>query len=204
MKTLLSIIVLSISLFTNIAYAHGPGRQLQEKSIQINAPVDKVWALVKNFSDIANWHANVSTSPATNGNDVKSVRTLTLKNGTSITEELKTYDAQQMSYSYKINDISFTKKITFAGNELEVPDFPVKSFGASFSVTASGTNTVVKWEAKFLRAYTGNIDPKTNEPKEMNDEIANAVVAEFLDSGLLELKQMAEKTITSTASHGGD
>ena len=63
------------------AAAHGPTRQKVTETIAIDAPADKVWALVKDFSALKNWHPAVAESPADKGNDEGSVRQIKLKNG---------------------------------------------------------------------------------------------------------------------------
>lgn len=37
------------------ASAHGPSRQKVTESVEINAPADKVWAVIGNFQDMG-WH----------------------------------------------------------------------------------------------------------------------------------------------------
>lgn len=39
---------------TGAAWAHGPSRQKVVESVEINAPADKVWAVIGNFQD-ASW-----------------------------------------------------------------------------------------------------------------------------------------------------
>jgi len=46
---------------------------------------------------------------------------LTLKDGGTITEELKKYDDKAMSYAYKITEMSSGQTITHAGVEEKVP-----------------------------------------------------------------------------------
>lgn len=60
------------------ADAHGPSRQKVTKTIEINAPVDKVWKIVGNFQDL-NWHPAVEKTEGTGGNEKGAKRTLTLK-----------------------------------------------------------------------------------------------------------------------------
>jgi len=113
---------------------------------------------------------------------------LTLKDGGTITEELKKYDEKGLSYAYKITDISTAKTITHSGTEEKVPVFPVDNYAASIDVTANGDTTTVSWKAGYYRAYMNN-----NPPAEMNEEAANTAVTSVLKAGLENLKALAEK-----------
>lgn len=188
MKKILLPLVVALFCFTSLANAHGPVRQDTEETITINAPAEKVWGLMKDFGDIANWHSEVFTSPAQGGNLKGGTRVLTLKDGNTITEELKKYDEDKMSYSYKITDMSTVKTINYAGVDEKVPAIPVANFSATISLEAKGDTTVVTWKAGYYRAYTNN-----NPPEEMNEATANAAVKEFVTTGLIDLKNLAEK-----------
>lgn len=178
---------LLLSFFTASAFAHGPVRQDSEVSETINAPAEKVWGLIKNFGDIANWHSEVFTSTTEGGNEKGGKRVLTLKDGNTITEELKAYDDAKMTYSYKITNMSVAKKITHAGADVDVPALPVDNYSAKISVEAQGDKTVVTWKAAYYRGYTNN-DP----PAELDETAANTAVKEFLKTGLIDLKKAAE------------
>ena len=174
-------------LFTANANAHGPVRQKTEEQITINAPAEKVWALIKNFDDMS-WLPAVGSTSAEGGNKKGAIRVLTLKEGGTITEELKKYDEAKMSYAYKITDMSTAKTITHAGAEEKVPVLPVDNYSASIEVEAKGDTSVVSWTAGYYRAYTNN-----NPPAEMNEETANAAVGAVVKTGLISLKSLAEK-----------
>ena len=83
------------------AWAHGPSRQKVEETIEINAPVDKVWKVVGNFQDMS-WLSIVAKTEGKGGNDINATRTLTLKGGKSILEEELSRDDAKMAYIYKI------------------------------------------------------------------------------------------------------
>ena len=167
--------------------AHGPVRQKAEEEITINAPAEKVWVIIKNYDDMS-WLPAIKSTTADKGNDKGSIRVLTLKDGGTITEELKKYDDKKMSYAYKITDISTLKTITHSGAEEKVPVFPVDNYAASIDLEAKGDTTVVSWKAGYYRAYMNN-----NPPEEMNEEAANSAVTAILKSGLANLKTLAEK-----------
>ena len=183
--TLISSILLFF--FTALAHAHGPVRQKAEEQITINAPAEKVWALIKNFGDMS-WHPDIFNTTSEGGNKKGATRVLTLKDGGTINEELKKYDEAKMSYAYKITDMSTAKTITHAGVEEKVPVLPVDNYSATIEVEAKGDTSVVNWTAGYYRAYTNN-----NPPAEMNEEAANAAVNAVLKTGLINLKALAEK-----------
>jgi mxaD protein len=111
-----------------------------------------------------------------------------LKNGGTLTEELKKYDAAKMTYAYKITDISTSHTITHSGVEEKVPVFPVDNYAASIEVESKSGATVVSWKTGYYRAYMNN-----NPPAEMNEETANKAVTAVLKEGLANLKSLAEK-----------
>src|SRR5664280_136638 len=113
MKKFTLIASVLLFFFTAIASAHGPVRQKAEEQITINAPAEKVWALIKNFGDMS-WHPDISNTTADGGNKKGATRVLTLKDGGTIKEEMKKYDEAKMSYAYKITEMSAAKTITHA------------------------------------------------------------------------------------------
>ncbi len=187
MKKVTLIASVLLFLFTAIANAHGPVRQKAEEQITINAPAEKVWALIKDYGDMS-WLPGVAATKAEGGNTKGATRVLTLKEGGTITEELKKYDETKMSYAYKITEMSTAKTITHAGVEENVPVLPVDNYSASIDVEAKGDTSVVSWTAGYYRAYTNN-----NPPAEMNETTANAAVGALLKAGLANLKTLAEK-----------
>jgi carbon monoxide dehydrogenase subunit G len=187
MKKISLIASVLLFFFTGVASAHGPVRQKTEEQITINAPADKVWAIIKNYDDMS-WHLDIVNTTSEGGNKKGATRVLTLKDGGTITEEMKKYDDAKMSYSYKITGMSTAKTITHAGVEEKVPVLPVDNYSASIEVEAKGDTSVVSWTAGYYRAYTNN-----NPPAEMNETTANAAVSAVLKTGLINLKTLAEK-----------
>lgn len=187
MKKIILGLSASLFLFTSTGYAHGPVRQKTEETITINAPAQKVWEIIKNYNDLS-WLPGVFNATGEGENKKGAIRVLTLKDGGTITEELKKYDEAKMSYAYKITDMSVAKTITHAGAEEKVPVLPVDNYSASIEVEAKGDTSVVNWTAGYYRAYTNN-----NPPVEMNEETANAAVGSILKTGLINLKSLAEK-----------
>lgn len=187
MKKMMLGLSAALFLFSATASAHGPVRQKTEEQITINAPAQKVWDIIKNYGDMS-WLPGVFNTSNEGGNKKGAIRVLTLKDGGSITEELKKYDEAKMSYAYKITEMSTAKTITHAGNEEKVPVLPVDNYSASIEVEAKGDTSVVNWTAGYYRAYTNN-----NPPAEMNEETANAAVGSIIKAGLQNLKELAEK-----------
>ncbi|MBZ4202564.1 MAG: SRPBCC family protein [Methylovulum sp.] len=188
MKKITLITLAAVSFFAaGQVFAHGPVRQKAEEAITINAPAEKVWAIIKNYDDMS-WLPSVKSTTADKGNKKGSLRVLTLQNGGTITEELKKYDEQKMTYAYKITDMSIAKTITHSGTEEQVPVLPVDNYAASIEVEGNGATSVVAWKSAYYRAYMNN-----NPPEEMNEEAANTAVTGVLKSGLANLKALAEK-----------
>ncbi len=157
------------------ALAHGPTRQKVTETITINAAPDAVWAKVKDFGAMNTWHPAVEASAAADGNKVGSRRTLTLKGGGKVVEELETYNEAEKSFSYRMKD---------AG------PIPVTNYSSTFTVkpgSAAGT-TLVEWRGAFYRGFPNN-DP----PADKNDDAAVAAVTGIYKTGLGNLKTVAEK-----------
>jgi hypothetical protein len=187
MKKIMLVMSVLLFFFTASAGAHGPVRQDAEQEITNNAPATKVWAIIKNYGDMS-WLPEVFNTSSDGGNKKGAKRVLTLKDGGTITEELKNYNEEKMSYAYKITDMSTAKTITHAGVEEKVPVLPVDNYSAMIKVEAKGDTSVVSWKAGYYRAYMNN-----NPPAEMNEEAANAAVNAILKTGLINLKTLAEK-----------
>lgn len=154
------------------AAAHGPTRQKVVETITIDAPPAAVWARIKNFDGLKDWHPVVESSPADQGNNVGSVRQLGLKGGGALTETLERYDDAGMRYSYRAKD----------GGAL-----PVTNYTSTISVTAAGSGSQVEWRGAFYRGHPNN-DP----PPDQNDEAAVKAVTGVYQAGLANLKKIVE------------
>ena len=155
------------------AWAHGPTRQKVVETITIDAPAAKVWARIKNFDALKDWHPAIAESPADKGNEEGSVRQLKLKGGGELTETLEAYNDAQMKYSYRAKD----------GGAL-----PVTNYTSTITVRADGdAKATVEWRGAFYRGYPNN-DP----PPDKNDEAAVAAVTGVYQSGLANLKKLVE------------
>ncbi|GLS42458.1 SRPBCC family protein [Methylobacterium brachythecii] len=175
-RTLTAAVALATaSVVAATAQAHGPTRRKISESIEINAPADKVWAVVGNFKD-SNWVDNVAKTEAHGDDPGKSKRTLTLKNGHTIEEEGTNYKPDRMLFGYFIDKI-------------DVADLPVNDFSSNVTVEAEGDGRAkVEWKAAFYRGYMNN-DP----PPELNDENSEKAVKAWVQKSLANLKAQLEK-----------
>lgn len=181
-----SLLVSSVLLmFAGLANAHGPVRAKMTATVTVDAPAAKVWDLIKNYDDMS-WHPGIKSVKGNGSNDKGAVRTLTLANGGTITEELKAYDAAKMSYKYKITEMSNTGTIKHAGQDEPLPVLPVGNYAAELQVSDKGGKTEVEWVATYYRAYVNN-----NPPAELNEEAADKAVSNVLKTGLEALSKKA-------------
>lgn len=187
MKKITLFVSVLFFFFASAVSAHGPVRQKVKEEIKINAPAEKVWSIIQNYDDMS-WLPSIASTEGGAGNKKGAVRVLTLKEGGTITEELKKYDTKKMKYEYKITEMSTAKTITHSGKEENVPVLPVGNYAAGIEVKAKGDGSVVIWKAGYYRAYMNN-----NPPAEMNEEAANSAVTSILKAGLQNLKALAEK-----------
>jgi len=155
------------------ADAHGPTRQKVVETIKIAAPASVVWARIRNFDALKDWHPAAETSPADKGNVEGSERRVALKGGGMLVETLERYDDATMRYSYRAKD----------GGAL-----PVTNYTSTIAVVGGEGNTsIVEWRGAFYRGYPNN-DP----PPDKNDEAAVKAVTGMYQSGLANLKKLVE------------
>lgn len=157
-----------------VADAHGPTRQKVTQTIEINAPVDKVWAVIGNFQDMS-WHPAFAKSEGKGENTVGATRTLTLKDGGgTIDEQLVAFNAENRTYSYEITKV-------------DVKVVPVSNYSSRISVVAVGDKSSVEWKGAFYRGYVNN-----NPPPELSDEAAVKAITGVYVTGLEALKAKIE------------
>jgi carbon monoxide dehydrogenase subunit G len=156
-----------------MALAHGPTRQKVTVTTEVAAPPEDVWAAIGDFQDMS-WHPAVFSTEGEGGNEVDATRVLTLgqEGGGTISEVLYKYDADKMTYSYRITDV-------------EVEVLPVTNYSSHLTVKPlDGGGSLVEWRGAFYRGYPNN-DP----PPELNDEAAIAAVTAVYEAGLDALAQ---------------
>ncbi|MET4126819.1 SRPBCC family protein [Roseovarius sp. MBR-6] len=152
----------------SLALAHGPTRQKLTVTTELAAEPAEVWAAIGDFQDMS-WHPAVHSSTGTGGNEIDATRRLVLggEGGPTIDEVLYKYDADKMTYSYRIT-------------EVDVAVLPVTNYSSHLTVKPrDGGGSVVEWRGAFYRGYPNN-DP----PAELNDEAAIAAVTGVYQAGM--------------------
>ena len=170
------LLMLAATLYPAVLQAHGPSRQKVEREVHIAAPAGKVWGMIADFCSIAAWNPEVTDCQAEPGNKPGTIRTLTLKSGEKMKEELRKYQPESMQMRFLLVE----------PNEKAMP---INTLGVLFGVSpADDGGCIVTWKAGFYRSFPG-----PTPPPELSDEAAVRAVSEFVDSGLASLKAMAEK-----------
>lgn len=169
-KILLAVVYLTAASLT---WAHGPTRLKVSDSVIVNADPAKVWAKLGDFNGMPGWHPAVTESKATDGNKVGSLRTLTLKGGGNVVEELEEIDDAKMMIKYRMKEGAL----------------PVSNYAATLSVKpVDGGKSQIEWRGGFYRGYPNN-DP----PPDQNDEAAEKAIKGVYKTGLDNLKKLFEK-----------
>ena len=172
----INLILLAILLMPFLVYAHGPSRQKVVKEIEINAPVDKVWSIIKDYCSIKDWNPDVTACESDKGNEADSIRIITLQNGQQMKEKLIKYNPDSTTYQYMLL-------------EANVEAMPINTHGSKLSVRAGDNGkTIVEWKGAFYRSFPG-----PNPPPELSDEAATKTLSDFYMAGLQKIKEMAEK-----------
>jgi len=157
------------------AEAHGPTPHKIDETVAIAATPEAIWALIGDFANLAKWHPLVAESAAKSDEIQGKLRVLTLKSGGQVVDGLTEYDPTKMTYSYRRVDE-------------DVKVLPVSSYTATITVApAAGGTASVEWIGRYYRGDTGN-DP----PEELSDEAATKAMTDFFQTGLRNLKSLAE------------
>lgn len=169
----MALAILLLGLAPTLTLAHGPTRQKVTETIEINAPAEKVWAVIGNFQDMS-WHPAFTKTEGTGANDQGATRKLTLASGATIDEVLTVFNAEGRTYSYEISNV-------------DVKVVPVTNYSSRISVTSEGDKSTVEWRGAFYRGYVNN-DP----PPELSDEAAVKAITGVYKDGLAALKKKVE------------
>jgi NADPH:quinone reductase len=128
-------------------------------STVIEAPVEAVWALLKNFGNVSRWHPDVPESRIENGGTGQKpgdIRSIKLRNGTPIREKLLAISDELKSYTYSV---------------IEAP-LPIRNHSSTVSLSATPNNrTAITWTAEFI----------------VDDGVDAAVIATGVKAGVIEL-----------------
>jgi len=132
-------------------------------SSAIQAPADKVWAVVRDFNDMPSWHPLISRSTIEGGrpsDSIGCIRTLTLTDGVQVREQLLSLSDFDYSFSYAILE-----------SGLEVNNYVA---GLKLTPVTDGNHTFAEWTAEF------ETTPGTEQ--EMADQIGNGVFQAGFDA----------------------
>ncbi len=101
-----------------------------DKSIDVKAPADKVWAMIGPFCSIKDWHPAIGQCTQSG-----KTRTLTTKDGKAqFVEEQTASNMKTMEYTYKI---------------LTSP-LPIKDYSSTLKVTPKGTDmSTIEWSSTY-------------------------------------------------------
>ena len=187
MKKFLHLIAAALIAVPMIATAHGPTRQQVIEKITINAPPAKVWAVIKDFGGLHNWHPAVKSTELTD--DTTRVLTLASEGNPTITEVLIKADDEKMMLNYKITDMTVVKVITFNSKDTPYYTLPVSTYKAWITVKAVDGGSEVTWKAKFYRSFMDN--PPV--PEGQSDADAANTIKGVFTAGLENLKVTMEK-----------
>jgi hypothetical protein len=124
------------------------------RSAEVAAPPAKVWAVIGEFCGIADWHPAIEKCELSKKGD-KEIRTLSLKGGGTLVEELVSRGNDRYNYTYAI---------------VEGP-LPVENYKSTISVRPSGAGSKVIWAGEF-------------KAKGADDAKAQATIAGVYEAGL--------------------
>jgi polyketide cyclase/dehydrase/lipid transport protein len=108
-------------------------------STVINASADEVWARIRPFEALADWHPTLTTSmeleAGKRGDQVGAIRSFTLQDGAQIREQLLRHDDLARSYSY----------------DFQTTPFDVDNYESTIRVTpvTDGGKAFVEWWTTF-------------------------------------------------------
>jgi mxaD protein len=173
MSKVMLAILLSVCGFMATANAAIDETIRLKETIEINAPIEKVWAKVGNFGDMS-WHPAVTKTAITSGkvDEVGATRVLTLDGGGFVNETLTSYDAEGTTLKFEITESVL----------------PVRDFGATIKVKSSGDDkTTITWSAMFKRQ-----DPANPGAKGQDDVAAKEAITGVFQSGLANVKKILE------------
>jgi uncharacterized protein YndB with AHSA1/START domain len=107
----------------------------------LDAPIETVWATIRDFNGLPSWHPAIARSEIEDGLDpdvVGCVRRFWLADGTLVRERLLSFDDRMTSFSYNF----------------ETPCFPVRNYVARVRLmpVTRDERTFAEWEATFDEA----------------------------------------------------
>jgi NADPH:quinone reductase len=163
------------------------------RSAVIDAPIDRVWAVLRDFNSHSAWHPAVGPSRIENGepaDQVGCVRNFTLKDGNHIREQLLALSDRDYISTYCILDATL----------------PMRNYVASLQLkkVTDGDRTFWHWESTF--------EVPRGREQEFDQLVGGGVyeggfkgLSDYLNNGVrphLSLKQVEEKAIVATGFGG--
>ena len=131
----------------------------------IDAPIEKVWARIRDFNGLPSWHPRMVKSEIEGGrsaDEIGCVRNFQVATGATIREKLLAFSDADHSVSYSI---------------LETPQ-PISNHTATLSLrkVTDGNRTYAEWTAKF------------DAPADEADKVAEGMGANVFQGGFNALK----------------
>lgn len=166
-------------------------RQHVEQSIQLTAPVDKVWAVIGKFEGLHEWHPSVKSTIMKN----PLTRVLDLGEGKLLVEELETKSDANMSLSYRLTQMSTVELIQVGGKPIEKKVLPVNIYSSTLSVKPAGTGSQVIWAGDFHPAWLEAGTP----PVGMSSQDAVNVITNVYQVGLNNLLKSMNSAVAAPA-----
>src|ERR1700675_4149473 len=104
MKFTMMVLTLGVTLGGSAAWVDPPKTIRVTETVEIKAPIDKVWATVRDFDSLNKWHPGFASDELVSGsnNKVGAVRKLTIKDGPSFTERLTAFSDAGHYFRYRI------------------------------------------------------------------------------------------------------
>jgi hypothetical protein len=155
--------------------AHGAAPLKSVETIVIDAPPEKVWALVSDFARY-DWLPGVVRVEASGGNAPEQARRrLTMADGGAVKESLVRWDAERMTLAWH-------------RDQDDVRRLPAINYMTHVTVKPAGEDkTLAEWKGRFYRGHPFN-DP----PSGLDDDTALAAVTALHRANLAALKARAE------------
>lgn len=175
MKTSLLALTLAGALAVGTAWADPPRTLRVVESVEVKAPLERVWETVKDFDGLNKWHPGFASDELVSGANGKAgaLRKLTIKDGPVVSERLLAFDEVHHSYRYRI---------------VESP-LPISHYSATISVRPGrGGMTRVTWSGSFKRKNASD-----NPPQAESDAGAIKLIKGVYRGGLDNLKKMLEQ-----------
>src|SRR5256884_7427317 len=147
MKTLRVVLTLAGTLTAGAGLAAPIQTVYVTEMVEITAPLDKVWATVKDCDVLAKWHPGFARDELISGGNGKAgaMRKLTIKDGPVVTEHLLAYDEAKHSFRYTITE----------------SPLPITHYTSTVSVRAGGPGMPkLTWVGGFKRKTTSDNRPE--------------------------------------------